>query len=284
MSASAAAMSLREEAFFTPMGADRLFMFLHDAEQSQASVGVVLVHACAEEKHWAHRVYVNFGRSLAASGIPVLRFDVRGEGESSREFEDVDLDTRIEDTVAAVQTLAGRRPDLARIVLLGHRTGSMVAAGAAARLGAQVAGLALWDPVYDGREYLLQVLRQHLATQMATFGRVTTSREELLRQMDDGGWVYLEGYGFGGNFYRQLVASQWVRDPRVFERPVLIAEVGATASVKLSNRLAGLAAVHPQITPVAVREAPFWRETRDYHRSAPALGRVTRAWLEKLCA
>src|SRR4051812_24151958 len=98
MSGSAVVSGLREEAFFTPQGADRLFMFLHDADRA-GSLGVVLCHACAEEKHWAHRVYVNLGRSLAASGIPVLRYDVRGEGESSREFEDVNLETRISDTV-----------------------------------------------------------------------------------------------------------------------------------------------------------------------------------------
>ncbi len=228
MSSLAAVSGLREEAFFTPPGADRLFMFLHDAEPRDG-LGIVLCHACAEEKHWAHRIYVNFGRSLAASGIPVLRYDVRGEGESTREFEDVDLATRVEDTVAAVQTLATLRPAIRRVVLLGHRVGSLVAAEAAARLGSRVAGLALWDPVYDGRDYLLQVLRQHLAAQMAVSGRVTTSREELLKQMDEGGWVYLEGYGFGGSFYRQLIASEWVRNAAVFERPVLIAEVGGTA-------------------------------------------------------
>lgn len=242
---------------------------------------IVLCHACAEEKHWSHRVYVDFGRQLAAAGGAVLRIDFRGEGESGGEFEQASVTSRVADVLAGVSYLHSTLPD-SPLLLIGHRAGSVVAALAAATIGPQLAGLVLWDPVYDGRDYLMQVLRQHLATQMTLTGRVAHTREELFSQMEAGGQVVLEGYGFGGNFFRELVTSQWVRDPAVFTRPVLIAEIAVGAAPKVSSRLAALAAQHRNLTATVVREPAFWRETRDFHRSAPQLFATTQQWLASL--
>ena len=272
----------RERAFYIPVAGEQIYAFEHLPQAAPAKV-LLLCHACAEEKHWAHRVYVNFGRELAAAGCGVLRIDCRGEGESDREFEQVSLASRVEDVLAAAASLQLRFPD-ARLVLVGHRVGAMVAALAAGTLGARLAGLALWDPVYDGREYLMQVLRQHLATQMALTGRVAHTREELFAQMEAGGRVVLEGYGFGGDFFRELIATQWTASAAVFSRPVLIAEAGTAAAPKMSSRLVALAAQHRLLTATAVREPAFWRETRDYHRSAPQLFSATRDWLSVLPA
>jgi hypothetical protein len=65
-------------------------------------------------------------------------------------------------------------------------------------------GLVLWDPTYDGRAYLLQMLRQHLSAQLATAGRVTVTREELLKRMLAGERVPVEGYAFSDEFCAEL--------------------------------------------------------------------------------
>ena len=56
---------------------------------------IVMCHPLGEEKLWSHRVFVSFARDLAAAGFAVLRFDFRGEGDSDRDFEETDLETRI---------------------------------------------------------------------------------------------------------------------------------------------------------------------------------------------
>jgi alpha/beta superfamily hydrolase len=277
MNNSLASHATRERSLYLSVGQEQIYAFEHLPTRAASAV-LVLCHACAEEKHWAHRVYVSFGRELAAAGYALLRLDYRGEGESDREFEQASLGSRVEDAVAGV-AYAGSLYPQAPLVLVGHRVGSMVAALAAASLGSRIAGLALWDPVYDGRDYLMQVLRQHLATQMALTGRVSHTREELFGQMESGGRVVLEGYGFGGEFSRELVATRWIDNSAVYARPVLIAETATGATPKPSPRLVALAAQHRNITALAVRERAFWRETRDFNRTAPQLFVATQQWL-----
>ena len=91
---------MTENAYFLPLGGERLFAFLH-LPGGPARGGIVLCAPLAEEKLWSHRVFVSFARELAARGFAVLRFDFRGEGDSDRRFEESDLDTRLADTHAA---------------------------------------------------------------------------------------------------------------------------------------------------------------------------------------
>lgn len=272
---------LREEAFSIPVDTGRVFAFLHEPV-APAATAVVMVHACAEEKNWAHRVYVSFARNLARRGIAALRIDCRGEGESDLEFEDSTLETRVADAVGAVRFLRAQRPDLRNIVLLGHRLGAMVAALAAVELGGELGALVLWDPVYDGRTYLLQVLRQHLAAQMAASGRVSVPREELLRKMTVGELIVIEGYGFGGKFCKEVLAASWVDNAAVFRNPTLITEIASSEVPRLSQQAESIVGAHSVVTAISVKEPAFWRENRDYIQWAPALTASTVQWLESL--
>lgn len=270
--------AIREEGLFLQVDGERVFAFLHQPERA-ALLSVVMVHACAEEKLWSHRVYVNFARALAADGIAVLRIDCRGEGESDLAFEQSTLSTRLSDVRAAIDFMKARGPEGGRIILLGHRLGSMVAALAASAADVRPDGLILWDPVYDGRTYLLQVLRQHLSAQLAASGRVTVTRDQLLQKMMQGERVSIEGYAFNREFCSGLCAASWVDNPAVFDVPVLLAEVAPTDSAPLSGTASKLAAAFPSVTATLVREPPFWRETREFAQSAPRLAQATFEWL-----
>ena len=105
-----------EEAFTFSVEGDYLCAVLHRPSKS-AVRGVVLVVGGPQYRVGSHRQFVLLGRDLAAAGVPVLRFDYRGMGDSEGEacgFEHVDSDIR-----AAIDALTARLPDVKEVVLWG---------------------------------------------------------------------------------------------------------------------------------------------------------------------
>ena len=107
-----------------------------------ARCGVVVIVGGPQYRVGSHRQFVLLARALAAGGVPVLRFDYRGLGDSSgtaRDFTDVDNDIR-----GAIDTLCARA-GTERVVLWG-----LCDAASAALMYAhgdpRVAGLALLNP------------------------------------------------------------------------------------------------------------------------------------------
>jgi pimeloyl-ACP methyl ester carboxylesterase len=277
-----AAVAIAETPFFYKVGGDEVFAILHEPKVLPAATALILCHASAEEKYWSHRVYVNFSRESARQGLAVMRLDFRGEGESDLDFEQAGIATRVEDVVGAVNALTGMRPNLERVVLLGHRLGAMIAATAATQLAGGAAGLVLWDPVFDGREYLMQILRQHLAAQLASGSPVSFSREQLLESLRVGGRLYIEGYGFGEPLVGEMLASTWSQDAKTWSRPALIVEVSGAAPPVSSAHARAVVERFPKVRALAIKEAPFWRETKLYHRRAPRLMAATSDWLAEI--
>jgi exosortase A-associated hydrolase 1 len=88
------------------------------------SIGVVIVVGGPQYRVGSHRQFVHLARALARAGIPALRFDVRGMGDSAgarRDFDSVG-----EDIGAALRAMAGQCPGV-RIVLWGLCDGASAA-------------------------------------------------------------------------------------------------------------------------------------------------------------
>ncbi|MCW5661958.1 MAG: hydrolase 1, exosortase A system-associated [Burkholderiaceae bacterium] len=98
---------------------ERLVGCLHRESDSPGHRGVVIVVAGGPQyRVGAHRQFVNLARLLAAQGHPVLRFDLRGMGDSSGVhlgFQQSSADIR-----AAVDALLRNRPDVRDVVLIGE--------------------------------------------------------------------------------------------------------------------------------------------------------------------
>lgn len=63
--------AMTEEAFFLRRGGERLFAFLHRPD-GPCRGGAVLCAPPAEEKLWAHRVFVSFARELSGHETTVV--------------------------------------------------------------------------------------------------------------------------------------------------------------------------------------------------------------------
>jgi alpha-beta hydrolase superfamily lysophospholipase len=142
---------------------DQLFAWLHSPVAPLASnVGVVICAPFGYESICAHRSIREFAEAIAAAGIPAMRFDYSGTGDSAEIDESADqiaLWTR--DVIAAMRELR-QQTGVERVCLLGIRLGAMLAALAAAACRA-VDSLILIGPVVSGRRYVRELRTTQLA-------------------------------------------------------------------------------------------------------------------------
>jgi exosortase A-associated hydrolase 1 len=105
--------------------------------------GVLIVVGGPQYRVGSHRQFTLLARDLAAAGIPAMRFDYRGMGDSEgglQDFENVNEDLR-----AAVDRFFAELPDMREVVLWGLCDGAS-AASMYAPQDARVAGLVLLNP------------------------------------------------------------------------------------------------------------------------------------------
>lgn len=95
---------------------EQLVGMLHSAD-STASTGVLMLVGGPQYRVGSHRQFILLARYLAKAGIPTMRFDVRGMGDSTgvpRSFAEID-----DDVHAAVDHFFTSCPNLRRVVLWG---------------------------------------------------------------------------------------------------------------------------------------------------------------------
>jgi alpha-beta hydrolase superfamily lysophospholipase len=158
----------RREPLYFEAGGHKLFGWLHrPGAQNSAGVGLVICKPFGYEAICAHRSLRAFADAAAAIGIPALRFDYLGTGDSAEIDPYADqLQVWSLDVVAAVAELQ-RRTGVERVCLLGVRLGALLAVLAARQCKA-IAGLTLIAPVINGRRYLRELRAAVLASALRT--------------------------------------------------------------------------------------------------------------------
>jgi pimeloyl-ACP methyl ester carboxylesterase len=166
-----------ETALYLQSGTETVFAVYTSPASSPADLGVLLVHS-GPNNFSAHRngVWTAISRRLAREGIPSLRFDFAGTGESSGEFA-LRLDGQpVTDATAAMDAL--RAAGCRRLLVIGSCFGGIPAVVAGVARG-DVAGMILVSPplvlpgggVASLREKLREVINR------PTLRTVATNRE-----------------------------------------------------------------------------------------------------------
>lgn len=132
---------------------DTLFgSFAPAAIEARTDVVVLLAYPFGEEYMQAHKAFRQIATLLTRHGLPVLRFDYRGTGDSLRRSESPGIADWIEDIRYAMEE-ARRRAGASRLHIGGLRLGASVAA-LASEGRSDVARLVLWDPIVSGSDYV----------------------------------------------------------------------------------------------------------------------------------
>lgn len=95
------------------------------AGDTQSDVGVLVIVGGPQYRVGSHRQFLLLARALSKQGVNVMRFDVRGMGDSDgadRRFDQIDDDIR-----AAIECFLAASPHLKRVVLWGLCDGASAA-------------------------------------------------------------------------------------------------------------------------------------------------------------
>lgn len=106
---------------------------------------VLFLHGWGAYRIGPHRMFVHAARYFAGQGIPVLRFDFSGRGDSDGSTEEATIDSMTADACLAWNELRNLTPDGRRIIL-GMCSGAKIAAAVAADRSNAVDGVILWSP------------------------------------------------------------------------------------------------------------------------------------------
>jgi alpha/beta superfamily hydrolase len=182
------------EPIYFPSGAHRVFGWLHTpSRESPAPMGLVICKPFGFEAMSAHLSIRAFAEAAADLGIPTLRFDYGGAGDSEDLAPGADqLDAWTQDVTASVQELQ-RRTGAERVCLLGFRLGALLAAIAASRCP-QVRALMAVAPVISGRRYLRELRTFELAAAQAA--HASKAAQMPSRDAELAGPGHLEVSGF----------------------------------------------------------------------------------------
>src|ERR1700722_14621554 len=116
------------DAVYFDSGPHRLFGWHHGpAAGKSANIGLVVCKPFGYEAICAHRSVRAFAEAAAALGVPTLRFDYAGTGDSSEIDAEADqVATWTQDVIAAVAELQ-RCTGVQRVYVLGFRLGALFA-------------------------------------------------------------------------------------------------------------------------------------------------------------
>jgi exosortase A-associated hydrolase 1 len=129
-----------------------------DAPERPLARGVLVVTGGPQYRVGSHRQFTLMGRMLAQRGIPVLRFDHRGSGDSEgapRGFDALD-----EDINAAMKEFFMQLPHMKEVVILGLGDAATAAAFYACS-DHRVSGLILLNPWIDSPDGAARVALRH---------------------------------------------------------------------------------------------------------------------------
>lgn len=133
---------------------------LHRAPAAgQSRFGVLLAPPLLHESPRSRRLMTEVAGRLAIHGLPCLRFDYYGTGDSAGTGDETSFATMRDDLDAAAATLR-QLARVDRIVVLTLRGGALPVSSWLEH-GADVERLVLWEPIVDGAAWLAGLEREH---------------------------------------------------------------------------------------------------------------------------
>jgi uncharacterized protein len=258
---------IRETPMWLPTSNGDLYAVEYVTQGAVSRPPVVIAAPDGEEHAWAARTLVIVARALAHYGSMVYRFDHLGQGESEGNYEATTWRSRQADLEAALQ-IAERRSGETPIVL-GVRLGGTLALTAIKR-GTRMAGLVVWEPVVDPAQYVHQLLRVNVSTQMVALGRIERDRSDLIADARRGAVISVNGFGLSGPFIDALLALDLDSNIGQLSIPTLWLSTMSAEQTVTSN---------PSVVAKRVSTFPFWKEPKSHRSVPPSFLAETVEWL-----
>lgn len=255
--------------FFDRPNEEQIYNVEHHAT-GQRKAAILLCGPIGAERERSYPTLVKWAHTLSAKGCDTMRFDYRGIGESSGQFEKMSLTNWLEDAAYCADQLAKTSPDVP-LILHGTRAGALIAA----ELFASGIGdaLQLWAPPVSGHALLWDTLRRNLAAQMVTNpDSPRRTRDQLVAALEAGELINVDGYFWSKELWADAQQHALALPPETEPRPWHI--------VRISNLAKSTDTIKAQGLEDHVRTNPFWEESQLFCPSKNELFQLSLRWLE----
>lgn len=227
-----------------------LYAAVHRPEPDKAArCGVVFVPPLFHEQPRSRRFLTEVASGLAALGLPCLRFDFHGTGDSSGSGEQLDFASMHADLDAAVAALSAEA-GLERVTLWAWR-GAALPVWSWLNQGATVDRMVLWEPIVDGAHWLGELERDD-----ATERRQRPHSRPGLRLTDTRGDGQLMGFTASAQLRRDLAQARCSGEPRAHVPVWTVLRTGTPPAG--SERVLALPDNAPSFNGGASMEAAFF--------------------------
>ena len=186
-------------------GTRQLYAALHWPQGEPARAGVLLVPPLLHELQRSRRLCTQVAARLAAIGLPCMRFDFHGSGDSSGSGADSDFASMRADVELAARALR-RDAGVDAIVALALRGGALPLASWLAA-GGHADAVVLWDPIVDGAAWLDELVHDD-AAELRSANRYPLRRGIPVERDES----QLMGFDVSMRFRRDLAAAQVAAD------------------------------------------------------------------------
>lgn len=189
----------------------RLSVIEHKPETVTAGAPLIICcHGFTGDKIGANQLMLNMGKALEQAGIPAVRFDYAGSGESEGEFAETTIVRIWKENLRSILAWVKTRPELASlpVYLLGHSLGGLIV-------------LTADEPAIAGRIALAPVIHPIANFRDIIFG------EELWGKSLAGQTIANfigKGFSLEPSFIRDLLAEEYepLSVARNYRTPLLI--------------------------------------------------------------
>jgi len=263
--------------FFETSDDLHLLGFFHIPERIKYNIGIIYTHPFAEEQNCSHSIVVKAAREFTKLGIPVMRFDMRGLGDSQGELGDASIENWLTDVKRAVKVFK----DELKIEKLGYwglRCGCALNVLAANDERDALFNI-LWQPVFEFDTYIQQFIRQILSTEIATQSSQNKNMNALLRELDEKGTLEIMGYTISLSLYQSFINAGNVVKLFPYENSTYLASVSLMEKPNYAiSRFAKYLEANKTPAEIAhIKAEPFW--DRYWQWNSNQLIESTAKWL-----
>ena len=267
------------EPFFLAGERGRLFLVHHPPASGAREDVLVHLPAFCEEMNKSRRMVALRARALAASGVGVVVPDLYGTGDSEGDFGHATWTGWHEDLAAVVDWARGA--GYRRVLAWGLRGGALLVEHLRAR--APLAGVVLWNPVVDGRNWLSQFLRVRTVARSFS-GEAQETVKGLLGVLQGGQAIEVAGYELAPELAIPLAGRRLGGETPLGEVPVAWLQVSPEPQNGLpppaAAAAARLAEGGARLTETQVAGDPFW--TTQEITTVPELIEATRSAVQHM--
>lgn len=141
-------------------------IFYPGNETCLKKMGVVICNPLGQEYIRFYKALAVLAAELSKMGFPTFRFDYWGSGDSFGDEEELSLDSTTEDLQLVINEMR-EGTEIENICVLGVRYGSFLSLSALSKI--KPSAIILWNPVFCGKEYILEIAQLHKTFLLGSF-------------------------------------------------------------------------------------------------------------------